>query len=250
MASSGALRSFSLRSLLRDATRKSTTTIGFAGKHSTSICTSASTTASSTAEGASLLRHLRTPRSSAWASHSVLLRESRLDSRPCPSARVRRSHTMRSTLSVRWRHSLCPPAATASTCSRRSCSLRQNTAGHLHWQAHQQATLRQRQQRYLAVRCCSSEASNSTPSNGSQALRTDRREGTSERPMSSLFKPKCNMKFCSACGGKVEQVIPEGDDRWRAVCTNCGMIHYVNPKMVVGAIVEHQGKVLLSTFAL
>ncbi len=41
------------------------------------------------------------------------------------------------------------------------------------------------------------------------------------------------------------QRIPEGDDRLRLVCGDCGWIHYVNPKIVVGAVVQHEGKLLL-----
>jgi len=53
------------------------------------------------------------------------------------------------------------------------------------------------------------------------------------------------MKFCSECGGKVRIAIPEGDNRPRHICDGCELIHYQNPKMVVGCIVEHEDKVLL-----
>lgn len=39
--------------------------------------------------------------------------------------------------------------------------------------------------------------------------------------------------------------VPEGDDRERLVCNDCGFIHYVNPKIVVGAVCEWQGKILM-----
>jgi ADP-ribose pyrophosphatase YjhB (NUDIX family) len=39
--------------------------------------------------------------------------------------------------------------------------------------------------------------------------------------------------------------IPEGDDKERLVCTDCGHVAYENPKMIVGAVVEHDGQVLL-----
>ncbi len=51
--------------------------------------------------------------------------------------------------------------------------------------------------------------------------------------------------FCTQCGSKVEEQIPEGDNRSRKVCTACGFIHYENPKNVVGCLLEWQGKVLL-----
>lgn len=39
--------------------------------------------------------------------------------------------------------------------------------------------------------------------------------------------------------------IPEDDTRERLVCDTCGWINYVNPKIVVGAVVSHEGRVLL-----
>lgn len=42
-----------------------------------------------------------------------------------------------------------------------------------------------------------------------------------------------------------ENCVPEGDNRHRDVCTTCGFIHYVNPKIVTGSIVRHEGRILL-----
>ncbi len=39
--------------------------------------------------------------------------------------------------------------------------------------------------------------------------------------------------------------IPDGDNRERNVCRECGHIAYENPKIVVGSVVAHDGKVLL-----
>lgn len=52
------------------------------------------------------------------------------------------------------------------------------------------------------------------------------------------------MKFCSECAHPVALAIPEGDNRARYVCTQCGTIHYQNPNMVVGSIPvwEQNGK--------
>ena len=44
------------------------------------------------------------------------------------------------------------------------------------------------------------------------------------------------MNFCSECGHAVALSIPEGDNRPRHVCVQCGTIHYQNPKMVIGSI--------------
>src|SRR5262245_26216124 len=53
------------------------------------------------------------------------------------------------------------------------------------------------------------------------------------------------MKFCSNCGARVEQRIPEGDNLPRFVCADCGSIHYQNPRLVVGCVPEHEGRILL-----
>jgi len=45
-----------------------------------------------------------------------------------------------------------------------------------------------------------------------------------------------NMKYCSACAYPLSLQIPPDDTRLRHVCGQCGVIHYQNPKMVVGSI--------------
>lgn len=44
---------------------------------------------------------------------------------------------------------------------------------------------------------------------------------------------------------RFERRIPDGDNRERLVCADCGFIHYVNPKVVVGAVVTHGDRYLL-----
>ncbi|MCW8836355.1 MAG: NUDIX hydrolase [Rhodospirillales bacterium] len=41
------------------------------------------------------------------------------------------------------------------------------------------------------------------------------------------------------------RIVPDGDDRERLTCPDCGFIHYENPKVIVGAVCEWEGKVLL-----
>jgi ADP-ribose pyrophosphatase YjhB (NUDIX family) len=53
------------------------------------------------------------------------------------------------------------------------------------------------------------------------------------------------MNYCSNCGDTVKYSVPPGDDRPRYLCESCGIIHYQNPKMVVGCIPEKNGKILL-----
>jgi len=53
------------------------------------------------------------------------------------------------------------------------------------------------------------------------------------------------MNFCSHCGNKVSFIIPEGDSLPRFVCESCGLIHYQNPRMVVGCLPVWQDKILI-----
>lgn len=53
------------------------------------------------------------------------------------------------------------------------------------------------------------------------------------------------MNFCSQCGHRVHQAIPDGDDRLRDVCSFCGTIHYSNPVIVAGTLLAQGSRVLL-----
>jgi len=50
-------------------------------------------------------------------------------------------------------------------------------------------------------------------------------------------------EFCRRCGGPMDVGLE--DTTWRHICSGCGYIDYFNPKMVVGCVIEHEGKVLL-----
>jgi ADP-ribose pyrophosphatase YjhB (NUDIX family) len=53
------------------------------------------------------------------------------------------------------------------------------------------------------------------------------------------------MKFCSHCGQPVTLQVPEGDHLPRYICTSCSTVHYQNPKIVVGCVPEHEGRILI-----
>jgi ADP-ribose pyrophosphatase YjhB (NUDIX family) len=54
------------------------------------------------------------------------------------------------------------------------------------------------------------------------------------------------MKFCSACGsGELAFRVPPDDNLPRHVCAACGVIHYQNPKIVVGCLPVWEDRVLL-----
>jgi ADP-ribose pyrophosphatase YjhB (NUDIX family) len=53
------------------------------------------------------------------------------------------------------------------------------------------------------------------------------------------------MNFCSQCGESVVLKVPADDDRPRYICPSCGVIHYQNPKLVVGCIPVWEDRILM-----
>ena len=53
------------------------------------------------------------------------------------------------------------------------------------------------------------------------------------------------MKFCSHCGQSVVLRSLDGDHLPRYVCGACGIVHYENPKLIVGCVPEYDGRILL-----
>jgi ADP-ribose pyrophosphatase YjhB (NUDIX family) len=53
------------------------------------------------------------------------------------------------------------------------------------------------------------------------------------------------MNFCSRCSAQTDLVVPPNDNRLRQVCSQCGEVHYENPKLVVGTVAFFKDKVLL-----
>lgn len=54
-----------------------------------------------------------------------------------------------------------------------------------------------------------------------------------------------NNRGTKTAKGPVVLQIPEGDDRERMVCVDCGFVHYDNPRVVAGAVCTWEGKILL-----
>lgn len=44
---------------------------------------------------------------------------------------------------------------------------------------------------------------------------------------------------------RFQRLIPDGDTHERDICATCGFVNYQNPRIVVGSVVRHMGKVLL-----
>lgn len=54
------------------------------------------------------------------------------------------------------------------------------------------------------------------------------------------------MNYCSHCGSaELNFTVPEGDHLPRYVCGKCDRIHYQNPNMVTGCLIEQEGRVML-----
>jgi ADP-ribose pyrophosphatase YjhB (NUDIX family) len=51
--------------------------------------------------------------------------------------------------------------------------------------------------------------------------------------------------YCSDCGARTLTRIPDGDHLPRQVCEACGVVHYQNPRIVVGCVPEHDGRILI-----
>ena len=63
-----------------------------------------------------------------------------------------------------------------------------------------------------------------------------------------MFVHECSLSLLLTHFGTVStcvSTVPDGDDRERDVCTSCGFVNYVNPKVIVGCVVAHEDKVLL-----
>ena len=57
---------------------------------------------------------------------------------------------------------------------------------------------------------------------------------------------KIVIKNCSQCGSSnINFSVPSGDNRNRYICKDCGYIHYQNPNIVAGSILEWNNKILL-----
>jgi ADP-ribose pyrophosphatase YjhB (NUDIX family) len=52
-------------------------------------------------------------------------------------------------------------------------------------------------------------------------------------------------RFCPNCGGHLSERLLETEDRPRLVCDQCQRILYLNPKVVVGVIIERDSRLLL-----
>ena len=57
--------------------------------------------------------------------------------------------------------------------------------------------------------------------------------------------PEASPKPDAPRGGAFVREVPEGDNRPRLVCSDCGFIHYENPIVVVGSVATWNDRILL-----
>jgi ADP-ribose pyrophosphatase YjhB (NUDIX family) len=57
--------------------------------------------------------------------------------------------------------------------------------------------------------------------------------------------PSRRIKHCRDCGSLIAYRVPSDDNRERAVCIDCGTVHYENPLNVVGTLPVWEDRVLL-----
>ncbi len=53
-------------------------------------------------------------------------------------------------------------------------------------------------------------------------------------------------RFCPRCGSPLEERYIEDEQHLRKICTGCGFIFYLNPKVVAGAIPRQDGRIWLA----
>ena len=53
------------------------------------------------------------------------------------------------------------------------------------------------------------------------------------------------VRFCPWCGGRLTVQPPKSGEKPRPVCTGCGRVVYLDPKLAVGTIVSHEGGLVL-----
>jgi ADP-ribose pyrophosphatase YjhB (NUDIX family) len=51
--------------------------------------------------------------------------------------------------------------------------------------------------------------------------------------------------FCSFCGAATRVATPAGDHLPRRICTRCAIVHYENPRIVVGCVPQFEDQLLI-----
>lgn len=52
-------------------------------------------------------------------------------------------------------------------------------------------------------------------------------------------------RFCPLCGGNLESKLIKPEEPERLVCSQCGFVFYLDPKVVTGAVIEIDGRIVM-----
>ena len=58
------------------------------------------------------------------------------------------------------------------------------------------------------------------------------------------------LRFCPLCGARLVRRVVPPDMREHPVCSTCGFVHYLHPKVVAGVVPERDGRILLTRRAI
>jgi ADP-ribose pyrophosphatase YjhB (NUDIX family) len=64
------------------------------------------------------------------------------------------------------------------------------------------------------------------------------------------FLAPSTIRFCPLCAGSLGRAAVPPDQREQMVCSACGFVFYLNPKLVAGTIPEQDGRILLTRRAI
>jgi ADP-ribose pyrophosphatase YjhB (NUDIX family) len=53
------------------------------------------------------------------------------------------------------------------------------------------------------------------------------------------------LQFCGYCGARTRVAVPAGDHLPRRICDACAVVHYENPRIVVGCVPVHDDQILI-----
>ena len=59
------------------------------------------------------------------------------------------------------------------------------------------------------------------------------------------MNPRIDYRFCPPCGGRLESRVVKAGEPSRLVCTACGFVFYLDPKLASGAIFPFDGGIVL-----
>src|SRR3989338_10331564 len=60
-----------------------------------------------------------------------------------------------------------------------------------------------------------------------------------------LYLAPSTIRYCPLCGSDLVRVPVPPDQKEEAVCSACGFVFYLNPKVVAGTIPAEDGRILL-----